>query len=100
MDVEPFRGETRGSITNLITKELKDLDLTKVQTTTWIRFKVEVEDGDENLIRADMVDKAFNSQMMEMFKGSDLNEIIEEMFPQMRMEIKNPALVNSRFVFD
>ena len=100
MDVETFRGETRGSITNLIIKELKDLDLAKVQTTTWIRFKVEVEDGDENLIRADMVDTAFNSQMMEVFKGSDLNEIIEEMFAHMRTQIKNPALANSRFVFD
>ena len=33
----------------------------KVQTTAWIRFKVEIEDG--SVVRVDMVDKTFNSQM-------------------------------------
>ena len=28
---------------NLITEELQDLDSTKVQTTTWVQFKVEIE---------------------------------------------------------
>ena len=35
-----------------------------------------------------------------MFQGSDLNVIIEEIFTHMKMQIKNPALENSRFVFD
>ena len=61
-----------------------------MQTTTWIRFKVEVEVGDGNVRRVDMVDKAFNSRMMEVFKGSNLNEIINEMFAHMRMQIDNP----------
>ena len=42
MDVETFLKETRGSVTDLITKELHDLDATKVKTTIWIQFKVEV----------------------------------------------------------
>ena len=69
----------------------------KVQTTAWIRFKVEVEDGDGdgNVIRVDIVNKAFNSWMMEVFKGSNLNENIYEMFAHMRMQIENLALVNS-----
>ena len=33
MDVETFLRITRGSVTNLITKELKHLDSAKVQTT-------------------------------------------------------------------
>ena len=61
-----------------------------MQTTIWIRFKVEVEVGDGNVRRVDMVDKAFNSRMMEVFKGSNLNEIINEMFAHMRMQIDNP----------
>ena len=39
MDVETFLKETRGSVTNLITKELQDLDLAKVQTTAWIQLR-------------------------------------------------------------
>ena len=43
MDEETFLKETRKSVTNLITKELQDLDWAKVQTTAWIQFKVEIE---------------------------------------------------------
>ena len=75
MDVEIFLKETRGSVANPMTKELQDLNLVKVQTTAWILFKIEVEDGDRNVVGVDTVDKAFNSRMTEVFKGSDLNEI-------------------------
>ena len=47
-----------------------------------------------------MAKKAFNSQMMEVFQGSDLGKIIEEMLAHMKTQVENPALVNSRFVFD
>ena len=72
MDVETFLGKTQGSVANLMSRGVRDLDSAKVQMTTWIRFKVE----DGNIIRVNAVDKAFNSWMMEAFKGSNLNEII------------------------
>ena len=75
-------------------EELKDLDSAKVETTAWIRFKIEVEDGDGNIIRVDMVDKAFNSRMIEVFKGSDLNEKIEEMDAHMKTQVENLAPAN------
>ena len=59
-----------------------------------------VEDENGNIIGVDRVDKAFNSWMTDIFQGSDLNEIIEEMFTHMKTQIKNPALENSRFRFD
>ena len=95
MDVETFLGKTQGSVLNLTSRELRDLDSSTVQTTNWIRFKVEVEVGNGNVIRVDTVDKAFNSRMMEVFKGSNLNEIINEMFAHMRRHIENLALANS-----
>ena len=81
-----------------MTKELQDLDL--VQTTTWILFKVEVKGEDGSIIKVDMVKKAFNSQMTEVLQGSDLGEMINEMFAHMKTQVQNLALVNSRFVFD
>ena len=81
-----------------MSREIRNLDLVKVQTTAWIRFKVEDETG--NAIRVNMIDKAFNSGMTEVFQGNDLNEIIEEMFAHMRTQIENPALVNSSSMFD
>ena len=85
IDVETFLGETRGCVTNLMTKELQGLDLANVQMTAWIRFKVEVEDGDGKIIRVGTADKAFSSWMTEVFQGSNLDEIIDEMFAHMRM---------------
>ena len=38
--------------------------------------------------------------MIEVFPGTDLNELINEMFAHMKTQVENPALVNSRFVFD
>ena len=100
MDVETFFGEIRGNVASLITKELQDLDLVKVQTIAWIRFKVEVDGQDGSVMRVNIVDKAFISQMVEVFKGNDLGEIFEEMFPHMRMQVENLALANSEVVFD
>ena len=104
MDVETFE-EIKGSVTNLMAKEVQDLDVAKVQMTAWILLKVEVEDGDGNIIRVDMVDtidtvdKAFDSQMAEVFQGSNLDEILDEKLAHMRTQVENLALVNSRFVF-
>ena len=61
MDVEIFLEETQGSVTNLMTKELNDLDSAKVQMTAWIHFKVEEEDEDGNVIRVYTAGQAFNS---------------------------------------
>ena len=38
--------------------------------------------------------------MTDIFQGSDLNEIVNEMFAHMKNQIENPALANSRFIFD
>ena len=38
--------------------------------------------------------------MTDIFQGSELNEIIEEMFAHMKTQIKDPVLGNSRFSFD
>ena len=62
----------------------------KVQTTTWIRFK----QGDES------IELTFNSRMMTVYNLSEINEIANEMIAHMREQIENPALLNSRFVFD
>ena len=35
-----------------------------------------------------------------MFQGSNLGEIVEEMSAHMKMTVEDPALANSRFVFN
>ena len=62
----------------------------KAQTTTWIRLKKYDE----------FVELAFNSLIMSVYRGSDLDQIVDEMIDNMKFQIENPALLNSRFVFD
>ena len=58
--------------------------------TTWIRF---VKDNDQ-------VEKAFNSRMTDVQRGSDLDQIVDGMTAHMKTQIKNPALLNTRFRFN
>ena len=92
-DLEKFLEKTKGSVVNLIARELRDLKSVKVQTTTLIRLKME----NENIIEE--IDKVFNSRMTEIYRGRDLGKIIE-MFAHMKTQVKIPALANTRFVFD
>ena len=75
-------------------RELNSLNSTRVQTTTWIRFIREDED------RQERVKLAFNSLMMNVYRGSNLFKIVNERIANMKFQIENPALLNSRFVFD
>ena len=100
MDVDTFFDPIRQNLIGLMNRELTDLGSAKVQTTAWIRFKQALENDFGNIIGSSRVNIPFNSRMTEIHQGSDLNEIIDEMLTHMRTQIENPALTNSRFVFD
>ena len=70
----------------------------------WIRFvrdgsprgpgKAHDEEGQER------VELAFNSLMTSVYRGSEMDQIVDGMTANMKFQIENPALLNSRFVFD
>ena len=47
-----------------------------------------------------MVNLAFNSRMMTVYNLNDKNEIVTAMIEHIAQQIENPALRNSKFVFD
>ena len=57
---------------------------------TWIRFR---KDGE-------LVELAFNSRMVNVHNLSDMNEIVNEMIANMKQQTENPALLDSKFIFD
>ena len=61
MDVETFFHRVRGGLIDLIKRELNDLNSARVQTTMWIRFVREDEEGQEK------VELAFNSLMTSVY---------------------------------
>ena len=94
MDVDTFFNRIRKGIIGLINRELNDLNSARVQTTTWIRFVREDEE------RQERVELAFNSLMTSVYRGSEPDQIVGGMITNMKFQIENPALLNSRFIFD
>ena len=90
MDANTFFSCIRGELIRLVTRELATLNSARVQTTTWIKF---MKDDDR-------VELAFNSRMMNVHRGSDLDQIVDGIIAHMKTQIENPALLNSRFRFD
>ena len=61
------------------------------QATTWIRF---VKDQIKS------AELAFNRRMLAVYNLSDMDEIVSAMIEHMYQQIENPALRESKFVFD
>ena len=94
MDIDTFFNRIRKELIELIERELKTRTSARIQTTAWIRF---VRDNEEGQERAEV---AFNSLMMSVYRGSEMDQIVDGMTANMKFQIENPALLNSRFVFD
>ena len=90
LDVDTYFARTRKFLIDLLNKETTKRAV-RSQATIWIRF---TRDGVE------MVNLAFNSKMMTVYNLNDKNEIVTAMIEHMAQQIENPALRDSKFVFD
>ena len=89
MGPDTFFSTVRRFLIDLLKKKSRTGAI-RTQTMTWIRFR---KDGE-------LVELAFNSRMANIYNLSDMNEIVNEMIAHMKQQIENPALSNSRFIFD
>ena len=89
MNPDTFFSRVRRFLIDLLKKESRTAAV-RTQTTTWIRFR---KDGE-------LIKLAFSSRMVNVYNLSNMNEIVNEMIVRMKKQIENPALLNSRFVFD
>ena len=94
MDVDTFFNRIRKELIKLIKRELNSRTSARIQTTAWIRFVRDDEEGQER------IELAFNSLMTSVYRGSEPDQIVDGMIANMKFQIENPALLNSRFVFD
>ena len=90
MDADPFFNKTRRFLIDLLSRETRDR-VVCTQATTWIRF---VKDGVEQ------IELVFNSRMLAVYNLSKMGEIVIAMITHMKQQIENPALRDSKFVFD
>ena len=89
MDSDMFFTKVRWALVELLMKESR-MGAVHSQSTTWIRFR---KDGE-------MVEIAFKSRMSNVYNLSDINEIVNGMITHMKQQIENPALSDSKFVFN
>ena len=89
-----FFNRIRKGLIELIKRELKTQTSARIQTTAWIRFVRDDEEGQER------VELAFNSLMTSVYGGSEPDQIVDGMITNMKFQIETPVLLNSRFVFD
>ena len=90
LDVDTYFARTKKFLIDLLNKETTNRAV-RSQATTWIRFvRDEVE----------QVGLAFNSRMMTVYSLNDKNEIVTAMIEHLAQQIENPALRNSKLVFD
>ena len=104
MDVDTFFGRIRKELIVLIKCELMTRTSARIQMTALIRFirdglprgpgEAHDEEGQER------VESAFNSLMTSVYRGSELDQVVGGMIANMKFQIENPALLNSRFVFN
>ena len=104
IDVDTSFNRIRKELIGLIKRELKTRTSARIQNTAWIRFvrdgpprgpgEAHDEEGQER------VESAFNSLMTSVYQGSEMDQILDGMIVNMKFQIENPALLNSRFVFD
>ena len=90
MDIDTYFARTSKFLIDLLNKETTNRAV-RSQATIWIRF---TRDGVE------MVNLAFNSRMMTAYNLNDKNEIVTALIEHMAQQIENPALRNSKFVFN
>lgn len=62
----------------------------------------EDDDDDENQSKFYniFVENPFNSKMMEVFQGSNIEKILQNLFAHIKTQIENPALEESGFSID
>ena len=103
-DADTFFNRIEKRLIELIEREQKTRTSARIQTTAWIRF---VHDGlprdpgeAHDKESQERVELAFNSLMTSVYRGSEMDQIVDRMIANMKFQIENPALLNSRFVFD
>ena len=89
MDPDTFFNKIRRSLIDFIRKETRGRSV-RAQASMWIRFRKD----------KDLVDLVFNSLMTNVYNLNNLDEIVFEMINNMKYHIKNPALLNSIFIFE
>ena len=80
IDVDTFFNRIRKELIGLIKRKLKTRTSARIQTTAWIRFVRDDQEGQER------VELAFNSLMTSVYRGSEMDQIVDGMIANMNFK--------------
>ena len=103
-DVDTYMEQITPYLKTLIKQQIREMGSAKVQLCMWVKWKktekIEQAEDIPGEVHEILVEKAFNSKMMEIFQGSNIDEILEQLFAYIKTQIENPALPKSGFTLD
>ena len=116
-DIESYLEYVKPKLRKLIEEQVKALDAAKVQMHLWIMWKKPTEIlklDDEDMASWSEEEKqkwressgfdkkmtVFNSQILEVFQGSNVEEILALMMVNLKTQSENPKLPKSGFTLD
>ena len=114
-DVDGYITMVTPNVKTLIEEQVKELGAAKVQLSMWVEWKKKIvrvipldeEDLKEKKNVPDSegdtyirIEKVFNSKMMEIFQGSDVDELLIKMFAHIKTQVEHPALPQNGFSID
>ena len=89
MDPDTLCNGIRRHLIDLIRKETRGRSI-RAQTSVWIRFRRDEE----------LVNLVFNSLITNVYNLNNLDQLVLKMINNISYQIENPALLNSRLVFE
>ena len=90
MDLPTFFSKIKNSIISSVLKKESTRRAIRSQTTTWIRF----------MKGSEYVNLAFKCRMTPVYMLNDIDSVVRNMINHMAQQVENPALRDSKFVFD
>ena len=119
-DVDSYIALVKPEVQKLVEEQVKVLDAAKVQMHLWVMWKkkerllIQLDDDDmegwsdsqkQTWLESDgsyetKVDKVFNSAMTEIFRGSNVEDLLSVMFAHIKTQVEHPALPKSGFTLD
>ena len=103
-------------IKKLVEEQVGELGSAKVQLSMWVKWKKQEEmaiqfdpeetqklgipEGQAPGVYNIIVEKVFNGKMTEVFQGSDIEELLQNMFAYIKTHIENLKLPKSGFTLD
>ena len=115
-DVDTYTERITPHINKLVEDQVGELGSAKVQLSMWVKWKKQEEiaiqldpeemqklgipEGQAPGVYDIIVENVFNSKMTEVFQGSNIEELLQNMFAYIKTQIENPKLPKSGFTLD